>query len=383
MPWHRRLRRGYDFLDPRWARAARLVLTVCLIWALLGTFLALQIYFNARAGGRALPLGWIIGNSLRRYAIYALLTFPILWVCRRFPFDPRRLWTSLPAHAAACLGTHLTYDALTSLSAVDPETMTPVAPSLEVFSSIVRGNLFEVSWMYASIVFVAFTLQYRGRVREREIREADLRRQMAEYELQILRLQLHPHFLFNTLNGIATLMSRDVATAREMLLRLSDLLRIALSRSSEEEVPLRDEIAFVQAYLHLEQMRFGDRLAVRLDIEPDTLEARVPNMIIQPLVENAIRYGVEPLRDGGRIELAARRVDGTLSIRIVNDGPAASPGASTPGGLGIGLRSARSRLVRLHGDDGRVTLHGRAGGGSELSLEIPYRAAPRGAEGAA
>jgi LytS/YehU family sensor histidine kinase len=235
--------------------------------------------------------------------------------------------------------------------------------------------------MYASIVFVVLTLQTQRRVRERELREADLRRRMAEYELQVLRLQLHPHFLFNTLNGIATLMSRDQPRAREMLLRLGDLLRIALSRSTDEEIPLREELGFVRAYLDLEQMRFGDRLDVRLALEPEALEGQVPGMIIQPLVENAIRHGIEPLEEGGRIELEARRVGGMLSIRILNDRPIGGP--AVPGGQGIGLRNARSRLARIHGDAFRLQLADGGSGRMDLRLEIPWRPFSRLAEGAA
>jgi two-component system LytT family sensor kinase len=377
-------RPGRLTLSPRhaaWIAGARLVVTVLLIWTGLATFLALQIYINAQARGRPAPLSLVLADSLGRYATYAVLTFPILWICGRFSFEPGNRGRSLAAHAAACVACHLVYATVRSITAEETGGG-PDTAWTDAILPLVRRNLFEVSWMYASIVFVVLTLQAQRRARERELREADLRRRMAEYELQVLRLQLHPHFLFNTLNGIATLMARDLPTAREMLLRLGDLLRIALSRSTDEEIPLREELAFVRAYLDLEQMRFGDRLAVRLALEPEALEGRVPGMIIQPLVENAIRHGIEALEEGGRIELEARRVDGMLSIRILNDGPIGGPGAA-PGGQGIGLRNARSRLARIHGDAFRLQLADGGSGRMDLRLDIPWRPFSRVAEGAA
>ena len=375
-------RPGRLMLSPRhaaWIGGARLVVTVLLIWTGLATFLALQIYINAQARGRPAPLSLAFADSLGRYAIYAALTFPILRICGRFSFEPGDRGRSLAAHLAACLGCHLVYATVRSITAQEA-MVAPDGAWTDAILPLVRRNLFEVSWMYASIVFVVLTLQSQRRVRERELREADLRRRMAEYELQVLRLQLHPHFLFNTLNGIATLMSRDQPRAREMLLRLGDLLRIALSRSTDEEIPLREELGFVRAYLDLEQMRFGDRLDVRLALEPEALEGQVPGMIIQPLVENAIRHGIEPLEEGGRIELEARRVDGMLSIRILNDRPIGGPAVP---GQGIGLRNARSRLARIHGDAFRLQLADGGSGRMDLRLEIPWRPLSRLAEGAA
>jgi LytS/YehU family sensor histidine kinase len=204
------------------------------------------------------------------------------------------------------------------------------------------------------------------------LREAELSRQMAEYELQVLKLQLHPHFLFNAMNGISTLMARDVKTAREMLVRLSELLRSVLSHSADNEVSLREEVEFVKAYLELEGMRFGKRLRVELDIDRASLEARVPNMIIQPLVENAIQYGIARIRFGGTLGLRTERDDGKLRIVIVNDGPQAAA-LHRAEGSGIGLANARSRLQQLYGGAYQLRLMERPQGGAELHLEIPFR----------
>src|SRR5262245_36147303 len=298
-----------------------LVVGIFGLWIILGIFLGIQLYLNDPTMGKTLPLGSAVEISVRRYLVYALLTFPVLAPCRRFPFSSDRWLVPLMAHALGAVAFALLYAAIRLLtgSAVNVGTMQPIPLSMENATKLFRSNLFEQFWMYTSIVTAALAFQYYREFRQRELRETELRRQMAEHELQVLKLQLHPHFLFNTLNGISTLMARDVKTAREMLVRLSELLRIALSHSADNEVPLKEELEFVKAYIELEQMRFGDRLAIRLEIESATLDARVPSMLIQPLVENAIQYGIAQLRSGGRLELATNRCDGKLRVRIVND----------------------------------------------------------------
>ena len=381
-------RAGEGAPEPRPARALLLqALLIVGIWLALGTFFGLQMYLNASAGGRPIELAVALDRSIRRYLIYAVLTFPCLWLCRRFPLTSRRWGVSLLAHATVLAGFMVLFAALRLLvgPVMNASTGQPLPLSYQTGLDIIRSNFFEQFWMYASIVAVILSIQHYRQLRERELREADLQRQMAEYELQVLKLQLHPHFLFNTLNGIATLMLRDVRTARAMLVRLSDLLRVALARSRDDEVSLRDELAFVTAYLELEQMRFGERLQVRQEIDPDALDARVPNMLIQPLVENAIQYGIAQLRTGGTLGLAADCGDGKVRIRIVNDGPAlaedphpAGGSADEPhpsGGSGIGLGNSRARLWRLYGDAYRLRIVRRLEGGAEVFLEVPLRRA--------
>src|SRR5262245_4167022 len=357
------------------------VIIVLAIWVLLGASLGLQIFLTAPASGHPPPLAESIDLCVRRYLVYAVLTFPALWLCRRFPFSPRRWVAPLLAHTVGLLVFIVLWSAIRMVVApvIDQETMEAVPLSLGIAMALIRSNLFEQFWMYSSMMTAILAIQHYREFRQRERREADLRRQMAEYELQVLKLQLQPHFLFNTLNGIATLMARDVRAARDMLVRLSELLRIALSRSAYNEIPLREEMEFVKAYLDLEQMRFGERLAVRLEIDPATLDAQVPNMILQPLVENAIEHGIARLTRGGLIALSTDREDGRLHVRIVTDGPPATVAASDPSaGPGIGLGNARSRLMQLYGDAYRLRIAGRSEGGAEVFLEIPFRRPPEG-----
>ena len=357
-------------------RGIRLAVVVLAVWVGLGVFMGVQFYVNGTITGKPVGVWAGIDISVRRYLVYAFLTFPVLWLCRRFSPITKGWFSAVVAHLVGLVAFMVLYAVLrtASGSVLDRVTLERRPVSLETGLTVLRSTAYEQLTMYLSIVMAALALQYHRAYREREMREAELKQQMAEYELQVLKVQLHPHFLFNAMNGIATLMVRDTKTAREMLLRLSELLRTALSRSAENEVSLREEIEFVKAYLELEQMRFGERLRVELSIERRSLEARVPNMIIQPLVENAIVYGIARTRAGGTVGLTTQCVGGLLRILIVNDGPPAASTRGLPGGSGIGLSNARTRLSRIYGDAYRLRLDKRPQGGATLFLEMPLRA---------
>ena len=342
-------------------------------WTAFGLLLGFQAYVNASSGGTVL-LSQALRFALTRCWIYAALTPPIFWLTRRYPFSAETWPRSAAVHAL----TFLAYDAayvllrLAFWPPVNTATLQPVARSLESTWALTRSSVADQLWMYGSIVAVALTIQYYQEFRRRQLREADLKARVAEYELQILKLQLHPHFLFNTLNGISALMERDVKTAREMMLRLSDLLRIALSHTSAKEVSLREELDFIEAYLAIEQMRFGPRLQVRMQIDPETFDARIPNMILQPLVENAVRHGIADRRAGGAIEVASVRQNGKLLITISNDGPQAINQPIEGGSSGLGLGNTRARLLQLYGTAYNLKINGRPQGGVDVRLEIPF-----------
>jgi sensor histidine kinase YesM len=187
-------------------------------------------------------------------------------------------------------------------------------------------------------------------------------------------MQLNPHFLFNTLNAVSSLMLTDVSAANKMLTRLADLLRLTLDSSHEQEVPLQKEIEFLQRYLDIEQIRFGQRLQLKMELEPSTLEAAVPNLILQPLVENAVRYAIEPQENAGHIEIRSRRDNGRLVLQISDNGPglpAELPSEHT-GRERIGLNNTRERLRKLYGENQRFDLSGNAMGGLTAKLSIPF-----------
>ena len=184
-------------------------------------------------------------------------------------------------------------------------------------------------------------------------------------------MQLNPHFLFNCLHSISSLMHQDVEGADRMITQLGDLLRAALANSDTQEVPLRQELDFLRRYLEIEQTRFGDRLAVIMEIAPDTLDAQVPNLILQPLVENAIRHGIEPHAKAGRVELRARRQDGSLALEVQDSGAGLRAGASA--NEGVGLSNTRARLRELYGASHQFELQDASDGGLRVRLRIPFR----------
>jgi two-component system, LytTR family, sensor kinase len=193
----------------------------------------------------------------------------------------------------------------------------------------------------------------------------------------VLRLQLHPHFLFNTLHTISALMHKDLRAADRMLALLGDLLRDSFERVGAQEVSLKQELGFLDRYLEIERTRFRDRLSVTVRVDPEALDAVVPNLLLQPLVENAIRHGIGRRQDAGRIEISARRENDRLDVRIRDDGPGLPEGTETALRAGVGLANTAARLQQLYPNGHRFDLKNRPEGGLEVALEIPFRfAAP-------
>ncbi len=210
--------------------------------------------------------------------------------------------------------------------------------------------------------------------RERELRASQLETQLAQAQLQMLKMQLHPHFLFNTLNGITGLVrDHDNAAAVEMLVGLSDLLRQTLDNAGKQEVRLSEELEWLELYLKLQQIRFSDRLQVSVNAAPETMDALTPNLITQPLVENAIRHGLAPRAAPGSVSLSAKRVNGRLELRVCDDGIGFPEDWRLASGKGVGLLNTDARLRQLYGSDYSFEARNREEGGAEVFLSIPLR----------
>jgi LytS/YehU family sensor histidine kinase len=199
--------------------------------------------------------------------------------------------------------------------------------------------------------------------------------QMTQAQLEALKMQLHPHFLFNTLHSISTLLGEDVKAAHEMLTRLGDFLRMTLDNSGEQEISLQEELKFLRCYLEIELVRFQDRLTIEMTIEPETLAARVPNLILLPIVENAIQHGIATRVGHGRIAIHASRRDGQLRLEVKDNGPGMQAGSSADQRLkrGLGFANTRQRLERLYTTGQHFQLSDAPEGGLQVTLEIPYR----------
>jgi sensor histidine kinase YesM len=235
--------------------------------------------------------------------------------------------------------------------------------------------------MYLLILFGALTTFALAQARERErestellLHASRLETQLVEAQLGVLRAQLHPHFLFNALHAVSTLVDWRPKEARRMLVRLSELLRMAIELSEEKEITLAREIEWLERYLELQQIRFGDRLSFDLRSDPETIGALVPSLVLQPLVENALEHGIEKRMAGGNVEIIAERDGKWLRIRVRDNGPGLGTSSGSREG-GVGVRNARERLRALYGDDQRLVLRNREDEGAEALVELPFHQA--------
>lgn len=222
---------------------------------------------------------------------------------------------------------------------------------------------------YFFLLGLAQAVQVRRRLREREQQAALLEGRLNQARLRALQAQLQPHFLFNSLNGIAALIRSDPARAEEMVTSLSELLRLALSRSRRQRIPLRDELEFLDRYLEIQQMRFGERLRVERELADEVLDCLVPSLLLQPLVENAVRHGLEPAPHPGVLRISAQAQGARLHLTVADNGVGLGTAART--GTGLGVASVRERLAALYGTEQEFDLRPRAQGGTEARIVLP------------
>ena len=346
-----------------------------LIWTAVGLFFASESALWGRYIFRA-PVTWdqTLKSNLSFYYIWACIAPLVSWLGKRFRFERGSRTTSFLIH----LPTSILLSTVQLLIAeIVVQSFSPDRLQLyEAFRAIERTFVvyFHINLLtYWAILGIGYGREYYRKFREREVRAAQLRTQLTQAQLQALKMQLHPHFLFNTFNTISSLMHKNVDDADRVLARLGDLLRYSLHNVGVQEVTLREEIDFLQRYLEIEQTRFEDRLKVRINVEPEVLDCKVPNLILQPLVENAIRYAVAPRASGGCIEISARQVIGSLRISVVDDGPGLPEGYDFPASEGVGLRNSRERLEQLYGENHRFILSNKSPKGLEVAIVIPIR----------
>ena len=357
------------FIRRSWAKWALLIA----FWTAIGLSFAAQTYIYSSRLGRPISWWYAASYALFDWYVFAVLSVPVMWLARRYPVHRAGWQVSIPLHLAASL----------AFSAVFMVVRAGVAQAQGWFSgqSTTFGEAFQLLLVKSShfniliywvMLTVAHAFNYYREAQERELRTSELERHLAQARLQALQMQLNPHFLFNTLHAISALMHKNVEAADSMIARLSELLRYALESTDAQEVPLKQELAFLEGYLEIEQTRFGDRLVVQKEIDPLVLEAHVPNLVLQPLVENAIRHGIEPHARRGEIKLSARREDGLLHLEVRDNGG----GLRTEDGLpeeGVGLSNTRARLTELYGDQYRFEFRNGEKGGLVVHLAIPCR----------
>jgi two-component system, LytTR family, sensor kinase len=331
-------------------------------WTIEGLTDATGYVRMAQAAGNPLAWEYALRSALGSAWMWVPLTLLALWVADRSPLDrdtwPRRLPVHLAASVAVCVIRAVAVALLNGWGRWYARL--PGFGELLVTSFINNLLLF---WM---LVGVGHALVYARRYRERD-------EQLARAQLNALRMQLHPHFLFNALNTVSIYVRADPDTAERMIARLGQLLRHALAGGAAHEVPLQEELQVAQAYLEIEQARFEDRLRVRWNVDPATHAARVPSLLLQPLVENAVRHGIAPRAAAGTVEIAAERRDGTLVLSVRDDGVGIPDG---PRREGVGLANTRARLRQLYGARQSLELSGGPGAGTCVRVSLPFREEP-------
>ena len=355
----------------------RTLLFIALGATVLGVFSAIQAYnYVALFSEKPQPFAILLGLNLSYWYAWALLAPFVLWLARAYRFE-RLKWTrALLVHVPAVVV--FTFAHAMLLGAGRVATLQFLAGREVEWWLGVRERFFlYFDWemvTYWAIIAVSHAFDYYRESQERALTTAQLQTRLAEARLQALQRQLHPHFLFNTLHTISALMHRDIDAADNMLARLSDLLRLTLERVGTQLVPLKDELDFINKYLDIERTRFGERLQVQFVVEPDTLGASVPNFLLQPLVENALKHGIGPQVGGGRVEVRAHHNGGWLQLVVQDDGGGVPKDKLDAFNTGVGISNTLSRLEQLYPGNHTFEFQTPPGGGLAVTVVIPFAA---------
>jgi two-component system, LytTR family, sensor kinase len=336
------------------------------VWTALACLSSSQaaIWFVYR--GDPIPWGQLFGFGIADWYACGLFLPLFVYVTRRWPLDRRHLIARLPLHLVLILGS----------SAGKIVLFRPIKALLgrpdgfPASEAVARGIINEAI-AFAAVAAALHAIEFYRRYRERETLTAQLQARLSDAQLRALRAQLNPHFLFNTLNAVTTLLHRDPDRADAMLTRLGELLRFTLRSDPAHEIPLQEEIAVLERYLSIMRMRFSDRVTVHCDVDPRAATSLVPSFILQPIVENAFEHGMAKLKRPGEVHIEARASDKLLVLTVRDDGP----GPQAAEHSGVGLTNTRRRLAELYGSSGSLRMMAPPGGGTIVEVRLPLRAA--------
>lgn len=349
-------------------------------WIILGVWTVYGVFNTAVVRYRSIlyekPIGWVEAAlyEMSYVWIWAAITPMVLSLSRRFPMGRGHSWRNGFVHLAGALSaavvSKVVFD-FTALPFVSPGSVPTDWTSLA--RSVIRALDFGVLH-YLILIICHHALEYYRKYEDGRLRASQLEAKLATAQLQALKMQLHPHFLFNTLHSIAELVHADPSRAESMIIRLSDFLRLTLEHVGVPDVPLAEEIDFLRRYLEIEQMRFEDRLKVEWDVDASALGVKVPNLILQPIVENALKHGISRNTEVGIVRISCRMDGDRLALRVYDNGPGPQPLLpGQPVREGVGLNNTRNRLTRLYGADHRIDLRRVSEGGFEVTLLLPTR----------
>ncbi len=365
------------------------IISFC-VWgfiSLAGTFTVWQLY---RSTDDPMRFTTTLGLELSQVLTYFPLTPLVFVFAIRFPIRACNWKRRIPLYFVAgllfCLG-HITLRGLTPFGIYEPKyhDWTSVVWDSHLHAFFIRWSAFrklffnnvvdDITGTFVPIILIAHAISYYRKFRDREIRATQLEGQLAKAHLQSLKSQLQPHFLFNTMHSISALMLTDVQAADRMIARLADLLRMNLESAGTQITTLNHELEFVHCYLEIEQVRFEERLSLKFEIAPETLDAQVPILLLQPLVDNAVKHGISRLVANGEIRISAYRHNGDLKLEVRDNGPGLVDSGNDRGSR-IGLRVTRERLETLYGENQSVELACPPEGGVSVLVTIPFQRSP-------
>jgi two-component system, LytTR family, sensor kinase len=347
-----------------------------LVWVVPALFSAMISYAFTRMTGSPVAFWNAVVINIPIWYFWAFATPVIFWLGRLarigWPVSPGAVVIHLLASMIAAL-----VDVICGMS------IASLLGAASVGDHVIQRYLINaMSWLltgvltYWAVLGAGYALEFDRRYRRQRLRSSELATQLARAQLSVLRNQLHPHFLFNTLNTAVSLVRVNrTETAVRVLTDLGDILRRLLQNAPDQEIALRDELAFLSAYVAIEKIRFADRLTVRMHVPDDVMNALVPNLLLQPLVENAIRYGVGNSNAAGHVDVSARRHDSKLILQVRDDGPGLPDQARVSGAGGVGLANTQERLQQMYGPLHEFLLGNRATGGCEVTITIPLQLA--------
>jgi two-component system, LytTR family, sensor kinase len=359
---------GAESESPRWFRIAA-------IWLGVGLFDATQNVFVMRAEGMHHRWVQLFATLLLSWLPWALATPLVLRLGRRYPAACWKRLSTWGAHLAACAVIGLVSAAWIAAMEdfANPWALVPGPdPFAQLWLHKFYNGLLVYLILYGAILVIGHMLDSQERLAQQRTETARLNEQLSKAQLNALRRQIEPHFLFNTLNAVAGLVrEKRNAAAVDMIAGLSDFLRRVVEDSDRQQVPLAEELEFAQKYLDIQKVRFADRLQVSVDVPAELFPAQVPSLILQPMVENAVKHGIGKRIQGGAIRIAAFCANGMLTLRVYNDGPSLPADWETTCS-GIGISNARTRLQTLYGDRFELNMRNQSPGGVEVSVSVPF-----------
>jgi two-component system LytT family sensor kinase len=323
-------------------------------WTLYALFSASQSYLS-RAYAQPVDFKPAFLYALLESYTWAVLTPFVLWLGEKLLILKKNFWYTVPVQIVCAI----------AFAFIHTQVFVRLLPligyrtSPQMVASLLRARLHSDLLTYWLLVGLSHALDYYRKYQERELKATQLEARLVQAQLQALKMQLQPHFLFNTLHAISALVHKDVEAADRMITRLSEFLRITLDSVGVQEVALKTELESLDKYLEIEQVRFGSRLTVVRTVSPDTLDLLLPNLILQPLVENAVRHSIAPRAAGGRVEIHAHSEKGILMIDVLDDGPGVAASSLREG---VGLTNTRARLEQLYGAGQKMDLRAVPGG---------------------